>query len=35
MEKSGFCAYGPGPSHEFCISETCKCECHQEKKNEN
>lgn len=25
MTKSGFCAYGPGASHEFCTLKTCPC----------
>lgn len=32
MTKSGFCAYGPGPAHEFCNPTTyrCTCDCHKD-----
>jgi hypothetical protein len=32
MTMSGFCQHGPSASHEFCVTPTCTCECHQEEK---
>ena len=28
MTKSGFCQFGPGAAHNFCVTKTCDCACH-------